>query len=67
MNCTVRVPRPGRDEIVTYDNQKHVVVYRKGVYFKLDVFKTDSDGKEVQVTMPELNALLLQILEMADG
>ena len=57
MNCTVRIPRLGRDEIVTYENQKHVVIYRKGVYFKLDVFKTDSTGKEVQITISEINAL----------
>ena len=64
---TVRVPRPGMDESVTYKDQDHVVVYRKGAYYKLDVFKQDSDGKRVQITIPELYTLLQQIVDMADG
>lgn len=55
------------DEIVTYKEQRHIVIYRKGVYYKLDVYKADSDGKVVQVSIPELYTLLQQIVEMADG
>lgn len=65
-NSTVRIPHIGLDEIVTYQDQKHVVVYRKGVYFRLEVFKTDSDGMEVQVTVPELYAQLQQIVDIAE-
>ncbi|WAR19552.1 CPT1A-like protein [Mya arenaria] len=64
--CTVRRPKPFMDEIVSYNDQKHVVIYRKGVYFTMDVFKTDSDGKEVQVSVPEIHAQLQRICEMAD-
>lgn len=65
--CTVRVPRLGMDEMESHKDQRHIVIYRKGVYFKLDVYKTDSDGKEVQVSIPELYTHLQQIVEMAEG
>lgn len=65
--CTVRVPRLGMDEMESHKDQRHIVIYRKGVYFKLDAYKTDSDGKEVQVSVPELYTLLQQIVEMAEG
>ena len=55
------------DDQIIYKDQRHIVIYRKGVYFKLDVYKTDSDGKEVQLSIPELYALLQQVIYLADG
>ena len=55
------------DEVRTWKDQKHIIVFRKGVYFKLDAYKTDSVGNEVQVTVPELYAQLQQIMELAEG
>ncbi|XP_072021123.1 carnitine O-palmitoyltransferase 1, liver isoform-like [Amphiura filiformis] len=39
---TTRVPREDFDEIVHYDSSvsKHIVVLRKGIYYKLDMFDT---------------------------
>ena len=67
MYSTTRIPQKGMDEIRVWKDQKHIIVFRKGVYFKLDVFKEDSDGVEVQVSIPELYAQLLQIVELAEG
>ena len=67
MYSTTRIPRKGLDEVQVWKDQKHIVVFRKGVYYKLDVFKKDSEGFEVQVTIPELYAQLQQIIDMAEG
>ena len=66
-NSTTRIPLKGMDEVRTWKDQKHIIVFRKGVYFKLDAYKTDSVGNEVQVTVPELYAQLQQIMELAEG
>ncbi|XP_053407810.1 carnitine O-palmitoyltransferase 1, liver isoform-like [Mercenaria mercenaria] len=65
-HCTTRIPKVGMDDQETHKDQKHIVIYRKGVYFKLDVYKTDSDGKEVQLTVPEIYVLLQQVLDLAE-
>ena len=67
MYSTTRIPKKEMDDVQVWKGQKHVVVFRKGVYFKLDVYKKDSEGFEVQVTIPELYAQLQQIIEMAEG
>ena len=67
MYSTTRIPKKGMDEVQVWKDQKHIVVFRKGVYYKLDVFKKDSEGFEVQVTIPELYAQLQQIIDMAEG
>jgi len=64
MNYTTCVPHVGLEEIVTCQDQKHVVIYRKGVYFKLNVFKKDSD--DVQLSVPEYYAVLQQIVEISE-
>lgn len=66
MYSTTRIPLKGMDEVRVWKDQKHIIVFRKGVYFKLDVFKIDSDGVEVQITIPELYAQLLHIVELAE-
>lgn len=65
-NSTTRIPLKGMDEVRTWKDQKHIVVFRKGVYFKLDAYKTDSVGNEVQVSVPELYGQLQQIMELAE-
>ncbi|XP_054750038.2 carnitine O-palmitoyltransferase 1, liver isoform-like [Lytechinus pictus] len=42
---TTRIPGEECDEIVHYDLAKHVVVFRKGLYYKLDTH--DSKGKMI--------------------
>jgi len=64
---TVRVPKPFMDEIVRYKDQTHIVIWCKGVYFRMEVFRADADGKEVQVTVPEIHAQLQRIVDMAQG
>lgn len=58
---TTRIPYETTDQLMKYEDSKHIVVYRNGAFFKLEVFAPDSDGKKRLLTVTELYDLLQQI------
>lgn len=63
---TTRLPYETVDQLVTYEESKHIIVYRNGVYYKVDVFAPDSDGKKKLLTVAELHDALQQIFQWTE-
>ncbi|KAK3597338.1 hypothetical protein CHS0354_034580 [Potamilus streckersoni] len=66
LNCTCRIPGIEVDTLKIWKDSKHVIVYRKGVYFKFDGFALDVDGRETALTVAEVYNTLQQIVNISD-
>ncbi|KAK3093524.1 hypothetical protein FSP39_016746 [Pinctada imbricata] len=64
--CTTRLPGEHIDSLRTYEESKHVVIYRNGVYYKLDMYAPDSDGKDRLLTVTELYDIIKNIMEQTN-
>lgn len=58
---TVRVPGKGMDRLETYKDSSHIVIIRRGLYYKLDVKAPDNDGKDQLLTVSEIHHILQKI------
>ncbi|KAL5008627.1 hypothetical protein ScPMuIL_014208 [Solemya velum] len=63
--CTVREPHEDVDKLVTH-NSRHIIIMRRGVYFKLDIYSVDNDGKEMILTVQEIHSILQQIMNLTE-
>ncbi|XP_048732757.2 carnitine O-palmitoyltransferase 1, liver isoform-like isoform X2 [Ostrea edulis] len=59
---TTRIPYDTIDRLMIYEESKHIIIYRNGVYYQLDVFAPDSDGKKKLLTVTELHDILSEIV-----
>ncbi|XP_078486895.1 carnitine O-palmitoyltransferase 1, liver isoform [Ciona intestinalis] len=64
--ATTRIPGETIDEMKTFPNSTHVIVFRKGLMYKLDLKVLDSDGKRTFLTPTEIQGQLKVIMEDAD-
>lgn len=63
-----RVPGLHTDTLTVASDSRHVVVVRKGVYFRLDVYTTATDGRTLRrCSKQELKNQLLYIVEQTEG
>lgn len=53
-----RIPGDQIDHLQTYPESRHIIVIRKGNFYKLDAFAPDSDGKERLLTVTEIHSIL---------
>ena len=60
---STRIPKLERDELRVAPHTSHVVVQRRGAFYKLPVL--DADGGTLP--LPELHAALQQIVDNADA
>jgi len=54
MLSTTRIPKHGMDELKTYPSSEHIVVFRKGRMYRVNVFANGEDGKKSLLTPLEL-------------
>jgi len=64
--ATTRVPGLHMDTMRTYEESKHIIVFRKGVMFNLPLYATDSSGFESLLTPAELQRQIELILHHTD-
>ncbi|XP_021372697.1 carnitine O-palmitoyltransferase 1, liver isoform-like isoform X2 [Mizuhopecten yessoensis] len=64
--CTSRIPGKHVDELVTFKDSKHIVIMRKGCYYKLSVYAPDNDGKDRLLTPAEILPIIEHILKDAE-
>nr|XP_002122295.1 carnitine O-palmitoyltransferase 1, liver isoform-like [Ciona intestinalis] len=60
--CT-RVPGLAMDELKTYENSKHIIVIRKGIMYKVNVYGSDSNGNESILSPRELQTVFQDIID----
>ncbi|ELU12917.1 hypothetical protein CAPTEDRAFT_173961, partial [Capitella teleta] len=63
---SVRIPQDNIDTIEEYPNSRHVIVFRKGQYFRLDLYTEEENGCDTLLTRQEIHQQLTKICEMAD-
>lgn len=62
-----RVPGLDTDTLTVASHSRHVVVVRKGIYFRLDVYTTATDGRTLRrCSKQELKDQLLYIVEQTE-
>uniref|UniRef100_H2Z318 Choline/carnitine acyltransferase domain-containing protein n=1 Tax=Ciona savignyi TaxID=51511 RepID=H2Z318_CIOSA len=64
--ATTRIPGESIDELKRFPNSTHVVVFRKGLMYKVDMKSVDSDGKFTFLTPSEIQGQLEFIMADAD-
>nr|CAB3233592.1 carnitine O-palmitoyltransferase 1, liver isoform [Phallusia mammillata] len=62
---TTRIPGEAIDELKTYPDSRHIVVFRKKSMYRLDLFATDVNGKETILTPREIQTQLELLMKDA--
>ena len=60
---STRIPKPGIDELVVSPGSRHIVIQRKGTFYKLDVLTADGGT----VPLAQLHGALQSIVDQADA
>nr|CAB3233585.1 carnitine O-palmitoyltransferase 1, liver isoform-like [Phallusia mammillata] len=62
-----RIPGQAMDDLKTYDSPRHIIIFRKGLMFSVDMYATDETGKQSILSPPEIQTILENIIkETAD-
>lgn len=64
---TTRIPGHKIDSMRTYEESKHIIVFRKGMMFNLPLYASESHGPDSLLTPEELQRQMELILKHTDG
>lgn len=64
---TCRIPGLEKDTLKRYEPASHVVVIRKGMYFKVEVYAPDNSGQITQLTPYELQQQFQKIWDITEA
>jgi len=67
MMSTTRIPGVEIDQLRCYDDSDHVVIFKKGQMFAIDVYVTESDGKRRILTPREIQHQLDDLCKSLDA
>ncbi|XP_076819052.1 carnitine O-palmitoyltransferase 1, liver isoform-like [Clavelina lepadiformis] len=61
-SCT-RTPGQVMDDLKTYEDSKHIVVFRKGIMYRVEMFASDVSGEESLLSGIEIQKLFESIID----